>query len=270
MQRQGWAVPTATDIAFAVGVLALLGRSIPANVRVFLLALAIIDDVAAVVIIAVFYSSGLDYSGLLVVAGGVLLVLALQRLGLASAWAYVLPGAVVWTGLLQAGAHPALAGVLLGLLTPAVAHRAAHDPRYAIAPATRVQYALQPWITYGVMPLFALANAGVSLAGVDPTADAAHGVLLGAFVALVVGKPVGVVAATWLGVRVGLCRLPAGVSWKGVVLVGLLAGIGFTMSIFIATLAFADANLLAAAKLGVLLASLTAAIAGLAWGRVCR
>ncbi|MBU7574793.1 MAG: Na+/H+ antiporter NhaA [Hydrogenophaga sp.] len=258
---RGWAVPTATDIAFAVGVLALLGRSIPGNVRVLLLALAIIDDIVAVLIIALFYSGGLDLSGLLVAGLGVLMVLGLQQIGIGSAWAYVVPGAVLWLGLLQTGAHPTLAGVVLGLMTPVLPVRMRGQ-----APVIRVQMALHPWVAYGVMPLFALANAGVTLDGVDLGTGSAQTVTLGVVLALVLGKPLGVVGASWLAVRLGLCQLPGGVTWSGVGLVGLLAGIGFTMSIFIATLAFDDAQLLGAAKLGVLLASLLAAVLGLSWG----
>ena len=296
---RGWAVPTATDIAFAIGVLALLGRSIPGNVRVLLLALAIIDDIVAVLIIAIFYSGGLDFSGLLVCGLGVLMVLGLQQIGTGSAWAYVLPGAVLWLGLLQTGVHPTLAGVVLGLMTPVLPGRLREQPldmatralgelntgsggsphelagplrqlrhaqREVLPPVIRVQMALHPWVAFGVMPLFALANAGVTIDGVDLSLGGAQTVTLGVVLALVLGKPLGVVAASWLAVRLGWCRLPPGVSWSSVFLVGLLAGIGFTMSIFIATLAFDDANLLNAAKLGVLLASLVAAVLGLSWG----
>lgn len=304
IQSSGWAVPTATDIAFAVGVLALLGRSIPSNIRVFLLALAIIDDIAAVLIIAIFYSGGMDYSGFLIAAIGILMVFGWQWIGIGSAYAYVLPGAVLWFGLLQTGAHPALAGVALGLMTPVIPPRTREHPLDAAAnavkdlwartadaqseateliqplkqlrqaqrdllpPVSRVQMALHPWVAFGIMPLFALANAGVSLEGVDLRADGSMMVVLGVLAALVAGKPLGIIGASWIAVRLGWCALPPSVTWSGVCVVGLLAGIGFTMSIFIATLAFADANLLGAAKLGVLLASLCAAIAGLVWGTI--
>ena len=302
LRGRGWAVPTATDIAFAVGVLALLGRSIPANVRVFLLALAIIDDVIAVVIIAFFYSGGLQFSGFMVASFGLLVVLGFQRLGLGSALAYILPGAVVWIGFLMTGAHPTLAGVVLGLVTPVrpipmreppveVVSRVAEELRSSDAvvskdthrlqvplrqlrvahreilpPVVRVQTALHPWVAYGIMPLFALANAGISLTGVDVFLGEVQFVMLGVVLALVAGKPIGIVGATWLVVRLGWCRLAPGVSWGGVGLVGLLAGISFTMSIFIAMLAFTDEKLLNAAKLGVLLGSLVAAVLGLVWG----
>lgn len=298
----GWAVPTATDIAFAVGMLALLGRSIPSNVRILLLALAIIDDVIAVLIIALFYSGGLDPSGFVIAAVGILMVVGFQRIGVGSAYAYVLPGAVIWAGLLVTGAHPTLAGVVLGLMTPVVSIPMREQPLEALSriaaelrdddavptkdayrlsrprrqlrlanreilpPVVRVQTALHPWVAYGIMPLFALANAGVSVGGVDLFAGEAHFAMLGVGLALVVGKPLGVVAAAWFMVWTGWCRLPPGVSWGGILLIGLLAGIGFTMSIFIAMLAFADDNLLAAAKLGVLLGSSVAAVLGLGWG----
>lgn len=292
----GWAIPAATDIAFAVGLLALLGKGIPSGVRIFLLTLAVIDDVIAVLLIAVFYSDGLNYSGFLLAGVGVLLVFGLQRIGVGSAYGYVLPGALIWGGMLMTGAHPTLAGVLLGLMTPVARLPMREPPRDVVSriakelqeiapteaahslrelriaqrellpPVVRVQLALHPWVTFGLMPLFALANAGVSIAGVDLSLASSQWVMFGVAVALLIGKPVGVVGASWLMVRLGLCRLPADVSWAGVALTGLLAGIGFTMSIFIANLAFADLNLLGAAKLGVLLGSLCAAVLGLSWG----
>lgn len=303
-QREGWAVPTATDIAFAVGVLALLGRSIPVNLRVFLLALAIIDDIIAILIIALFYSGGLDYSGLLLAASGIAMVVAFQMAGVASALIYIVPGTLLWVGLLQAGAHPTLAGVVLGMLTPVLPVRGSEPPlnaatralqeirtkaargdvgpeavmpalrrlgsaqRDMTAPVTRVQMLLHPWVAYLVMPIFALANAGVSLDGIDLGRPDAQAVMVGVVAALVIGKPLGVVGASWLVVRAGWGTLPKGVTWSGVLLVGLLAGIGFTMSIFIATLAFDDAAMLGAAKLGVLIASLVAASLGLGWGLI--
>lgn len=304
VRGQGWAVPTATDIAFAVGMIALLGRSIPVNVRVFLLALAIIDDIIAVLIIALFYTDGLRFGGFVIASTGVLAVLSFQRIGIGSAPAYVLPGSLVWIGFLVAGVHPTLAGVVLGLITPAqplpmrehplevvsrvlkqlrsgdaVATKDSHRlerplrelrvaHRELLPPVSRVQMALHPWVAYGVMPLFALANAGISLTGADLSASA-HFVMLGTAVALVAGKPLGIVGATWIAVRLGWCRLAPGVSWGGVCLVGLLAGIGFTMSIFIAMLAFSDERLLTAAKLGVLSGSVLAAMLGLGWGAAC-
>lgn len=259
-RSHGWAIATATDIAFAVGVLALLGRSIPANVRVFLLALAIIDDIIAVLIIALFYSGGLDLNGFIVAALGVLMALGFQRLGLRSAFAYVLPAFVVWAGFLTAGVHPTLAGVVLGLMTPVRSARPEIVP-----PVIRVETALHPWVAYGIVPLFALANAGVDFRSGEFIGGAQF-VTLGIGLALCAGKPIGVIGATWLAVRLGGCRLAPGVTWAGVGLIGLLAGIGFTMSIFIARLAFSDDRMLDAAKLGVLLGSLVSVTLGLGWG----
>jgi Na+:H+ antiporter, NhaA family len=256
----GWAIPTATDIAFAVGVLALLGKSIPGNVRVFLLALAIIDDIIAVLIIALFYTSGLDPYGFAVAALGVLIALGFQRIGLGSAYAYVAPAFIVWAGFLMAGVHPTLAGVVLGLITPVRSPSPETMP-----PVIRVETALHPWVAYAIMPLFALANAGVSFKGLD-LGGGGQLVTLGVALALCAGKPVGVIGATWLAVYTGWCRLAPGVSWGGICLIGLLAGVGFTMSIFIAMLAFTDDRLLDAAKLGVLLGSLISVTLGLGWG----
>ena len=303
----GWAVPTATDIAFAVGVLASLGGNVPSGVRIFLLTLAIVDDIIAVLIIAAFYSTGLDYSGFALAAAGVCGVLLMQRLGVGTAPAYIVPGAVVWTGFLISGAHPTLAGVILGLLVPVAParrrervlvelSRATHDvnsasnqeedrhraerlakplqtlrlaQRELLAPVVRVQWALHPWVAYGIMPLFALANAGVTLNGIDLSQHDARWIAAGVILALVAGKPLGVFGVTWLLVRLKLCRLPADVSWRGVGLIALLAGIGFTMSIFIATLAFRDDNTLNVAKLGILVGSFVAGAAGLGWGVIC-
>lgn len=294
----GWAVPTATDIAFAIGLLALLGKSIPPHLRVFLLTLAIIDDLIAVLIIALFYSGGLAWEGFAVVGAGLLLTLGLQRTGFGSAWAYVLPGAIVWAGMLLTGSHPTLAGVLLGLLTPvralptrqppalwlaqtsaAIQNLAAQaetlsqplrDMRLAqrelLPPAVRVPQSLHPWVAFGIMPLFALANAGVELGNLDLSQTDTLRITLGVLIALVLGKPLGVLLTCGLLVRLGWCRLPPGVSWAGIGLIGLLAGVGFTMSIFIAMLAFADPGYQNAAKLGVLLGSLASALLGLAWG----
>lgn len=295
----GWAVPTATDIAFAVGVLALLGKSIPANLRVFLLALAIIDDIAAILIIALFYTASLHLVGLAIAGAGLALVFVMQRMGIGSAWLYLLPGATVWGGLLKLGVHPTLAGVILGLVTPVwsapsqerpleimsqafrdLTHRVDQGEkkvsaplkqirlaeREVMPPVQRVQEALHPWVAFVIMPLFALANAGVNFHGAQLSDPAVVPVVFGVVMALVFGKPIGVLLATFLLVRTGLCKLPEQVTWRGVMLVGLLAGIGFTMSIFIAGLAYDDERLLAAAKLSVLCASTVSAVVGLLWG----
>lgn len=260
--REGWAVPTATDIAFAVGVLAIIGRGMPPALRMLLLTLAIIDDIAAILIIALVYSSGIAWGGLLVVALGVACALALQFLGVRPAWVYVAPGAVVWYGMLSTGVHPTLAGVILGLLTPVrpdfgLRRRTANPERTGLAPVIEVEAGLHPWVAFGIMPLFALANAGVHIGGVHP-GSATFAVVAGIVTGLVLGKPLGIVLAARAAVALKICELPADVTWRDVRVLGALAGIGFTMSIFIANLAFTDAALLTAAKAGVLAASFLA------------
>ncbi len=298
----GWAVPTATDIAFAVGVLALLGKSIPGGVRVLLLALAIIDDIVAILIIAAFYTTSLDYSGVVIAVVGMLVVLLFQRMGIGKMAPYALPGAIIWYGLYKTGVHPTLAGVILGLMSPVRSMPMRERPldaiqnsfhelverfsgstteansvskplkvirqaeREMLTPVQRIQAALHPWVAFAIMPLFALANAGVSFGGANLENALSQHVFVAVIAALVVGKPLGVILASLLLVKSGLCKLPGDVSWTGVILVGLLAGIGFTMSIFIATLGFSDESLLAAAKLSVLCASAAAAVLGLSWG----
>ena len=284
LARRGWAIPTATDIAFAVGVLSLIGR-VPPALRVLLLTLAIADDVAAILIIALCYSGGMVAGQFLLIAAGVALVLLLQALSVQSALAYALPGAVVWIGMLRAGVHPTLTGVLLGLLTPvtAVFGRRPHQrpaaragpstadrldaPRAADPPVVRVEAMLHPYVAFGIMPLFAFANAGVSLMGLERGAGAPLAVGAGSVVGLVLGKPMGIMLAAFAAVRLKIAELPAGVRWRQLLLLGILGGIGFTMSVFIANLAFEDRRLLAAAKFGVLVGSALAATLALTLGR---
>jgi NhaA family Na+:H+ antiporter len=296
----GWGVPMATDIAFAVGVLALLGKRVRPALRILLLALAVIDDLGAILIIAVFYSSGFSLAGLALAAGGVGWLLLQQKLGVRAPLAYVPPALVTWAGAYLTGVHPTLAGVVVGLLTPvqtwlqpsdfaehasatAQAVRADVDQdtssllhrlssldavrRESVSPVERLQHALHPWVAFVIMPLFALANAGVPLG--DARLDGGgQRVLFGVTAGLVLGKPLGVFALSWLAVRLRLAALPLGVAWREVLVVGLVAGIGFTMAIFIAQLAFAPGAHLETAKLAVLSASVVAGLAGLAAGRV--
>src|SRR5690606_20024671 len=235
--------------------------SIPSNVLIFLLTLAIIDDIVAVLIIALFYSCDLAYSGFAIAVLGLLLLLVFKFLSIATAYAYILTVAILWLGLLKTGAHPTLAGVVLGLMTPVtpirmrererpldmlariageltgrassagkdVEHMSAHlrelrlAQRELLPPVVRMQAALHPWVAFGIMPLFALANAGISLDGIDLALDGAQWVTAGILIALVIGKPLGIVGASWLMVRLGCSSLPAGVSWGGIWLVGLFA-----------------------------------------------
>lgn len=300
--RTGWAVPTATDIAFAVGVLALLGKRVPPALRVLLLALAVIDDLIAIVVIAAFYSAGVQWTGLLVAAGGFALALLLKAAGVRSKVVYVLPGLISWAGTYAAGIHPTIAGVILGLITPVRAwlgakgflravpeqlhalrrlvERSPDDAhafasglrplsaarREAVSPAEALIAALHPWVAFVIMPAFALANAGVSLDGMS-FEGSARVVAIGVFVGLLAGKPIGIVGASLLSLRLGLVRLPSGLTPMHLVVLGIVAGIGFTMALFIAQLAFVDAGLLGAAKLGVLCASGMAGVVGLLFGR---
>lgn len=296
----GWAIPTATDIAFAVGVLALLGPRIPPTVRIFLLTLAIIDDLVAVMVIALFYSDGLNAIGFMVASAGVFGTLVMQRMGVSSAYPYLIPGAVLWFGLLKAGVHPTLAGVILGLLTPvkSIYHtysplqiastalediKAKHDgvdmppnaralaklhfaQRELCAPVYRIQIQLHPWVAFLIMPIFAFANAGVNVGEVAFDNPSAVAVMIGICLALMMGKPLGVILATWLAIKLGIGKLPKGLTYSWLLLIGSLAGIGFTMSIFIANLAFIDPHLLSAAKAAVLSSSIIMAIISLSLG----
>jgi len=258
----GWGVPMATDIAFAVGALTLLGKRVPPALRILLLALAVIDDLGAIIVIALFYSGGIKLAALGVAGAGILLILLMQKLRFRSPWAYVIPGIVIWAGTLASGVHPTIAGVAIGLCTPVRAPSGQDGP----SPAERVQQALHRWVAFGIMPVFALVNAGVSVGDARLT-DGGATLLIGVVVGLAVGKPIGVMCASWIAVRAGVAALPAGVRWSGVFVVGLVAGIGFTMALFIATLAFPPGPLIEVAKLGIMLASLVAGVIGLAAGR---
>jgi NhaA family Na+:H+ antiporter len=260
---RGWGVPMATDIAFAAGVLALLARRTPPAARVLLLALAVIDDIGAIIVIAIFYSGAFGWGGLLVAVGGLAAIGILQLLGVRRPAVYLLPGAAVWLGSYAAGVHPTLAGVALGLLTPP----RAWPGREQIAPLDRLEQGLHGWVAFGIMPLFALANAGVSIGQVSLTGDTLL-LFVGVALGLMVGKPVGIVGLTWLARRAGIVALSETLSWRAVTVVGMVGGIGFTMALFIAELAFPPGRLLEAAKLAVLTGSTLAAVGGLVLGRL--
>ena len=250
---QGWAIPTATDIAFSLGVLAMLGSRAPASLKIFLTALAIIDDLGAVMIIALFYGSGLSalFLGL---AGAVLAVLlVMNRMGFKALWLYLLLGAVLWFCVLKSGIHATIAGVALAFVIP--------SDQSAASPALKLEEALAGWVAFLIVPLFAFANAGVSLAGIS-AATFLQPITLGVAAGLVVGKQLGIFGACWLGVKMGWAKLPKGTSWSAVYGVSLLCGIGFTISLFIGALAFNDEASVAAAKLGVLAGSLVSGVAG--------
>jgi NhaA family Na+:H+ antiporter len=258
----GWGVPVATDIAFAIGILALLGNRVPPSLRILLLALAIIDDIGAILIIAVFYSQGVAMHGIALALAGMAAILILQRFGMRASVGYVVPAVLIWVGIYEAGVHPTIAGVIVGLMTPAVAW----EGREQVAPAERIEHALHPWVNFAIMPIFALANAGVDFRGIELTVPT---LAVGVALALVVGKPAGVMLASMLAVRLRLAALPSDLGWRGVALVAVLAGIGFTMALFIAQLAFAgQSDLHRIAKLAVLVGSAIAALAALALGSV--
>ena len=258
----GWGIPMATDIAFALGVLILLGKRVPAALRVLLLAVAVIDDLGAILVIALFYSSGITLSGLLIAALGVFVILALRALGVRSVPIYILPGVIVWAGVYAAGIHPTIAGVIIGLLTPVRAWSGVEHE----SPADFLLHALHPWVSYAIMPIFALANAGVTMSGMSLSGTGAT-VSGAVVVALLLGKPLGVVASSALALKGKLAMLPDGLTMRHLLVLGMVAGIGFTMSLFLAQLAFEDEKLLSAAKLGVLVASALALIVGLILGR---
>ena len=287
----GWGVVMATDIAFVVGCMALLGKRIPDSLRVFLLALAIIDDIGAILVIGVGYSDGFHLIPFLLAVTGFCLTALMQWLGVRPVTAYWAAGFLVWAALHESGIHPTIAGVALGLLTPVKpwidetrfdnfltwareargAAQGDQDPsseslrravaraaRESISPQRRLENSVHPWSAFVVLPLFAFANAGVAITAVDLF----HPITLGVMAGLAVGKPVGIFVFAWVAIWLGIARKPREIAWRHIFGAGMLAGIGFTMALFIANLAFAGAAL-ESAKLGILLASLIAGLAGM-------
>jgi NhaA family Na+:H+ antiporter len=301
----GWGVPMATDIAFALGVLALLGDRVPIGLKVFLAALAIVDDIGAVLVIAIFYSGGVDWSALGATAGILALSAGANAAGVRRPSAYTALGVALWAAVLASGVHATVAGVLLAMTIPvrtrvneptflskarralddfdAAAVVTATDPAVTVLsnpdhhtaieeletlaeqaqpPLIRLEHALHGPVAYGIMPVFALANAGVSLGASEVRTALGSAVTLGVAVGLLIGKPLGITGFSWLAVRFGIAALPAGVTWRTLTGAGVLGGIGFTMALFIASLAFGDAALLEAAKFGILAASALAGAVG--------
>ncbi|MBA3415571.1 MAG: Na+/H+ antiporter NhaA [Chloroflexia bacterium] len=301
---QGWGIPMATDIAFALGVLALLGDRIPVGLTVFLTALAIVDDIAAVLVIAVFYTAQVYWAAMGLAAAILVLLIAANRLGVRRPVVYAVLGVALWVAVFESGVHATVAGVLLALTIPAntridpgaflaksravliaferagaggdtgaslltngARQEALVELEDAVegagAPLQRMEHVLHPWVAFAIVPLFALANAGVRVEG-DVGAALGNRVTVGVVLGLVLGKQLGVTLAAWLAVRWGVTDLPEGVGWRHIYGAGWLAGIGFTMSLFVADLAFAagEGGLLTAAKLGILVASLLAGVGG--------
>jgi NhaA family Na+:H+ antiporter len=302
----GWGIPMATDIAFAVGILVLLGGRVPRNLVVFLMALAIADDLGAVLVIAFFYTHQLSAYALAMSAVSYALLWLMNRAGIRHPLPYGLVGLMLWYTVHLSGIHSTVAGVLLATaipvrpsFTPAqfeqrvddllkalrsdrrdpatlddplvnrrmaeIAEAVERSARAVQSPLQRIEHQLNPWVTFAILPIFALSNAGIDLTAVNWGEAFAGRVTVGVFLGLAVGKLVGIAGASWLGVKLGLCKLPAGVGWSHVLGAAWLGGIGFTMSLFIAQLAFDDPALIEQSKLGILAASVVAAVAGMAW-----
>jgi len=251
---RGWAIPAATDIAFALGVLALLGTRVPPSLKIFLLALAIIDDLGAIVIIAAFYTAELSVLALALAGVGVVALVVLNLAGVTRIAAYLLVGIFVWVCVLKSGIHATLAGVVVGLAIPLRA-------KGGESPLQSLEHDLHPWVAFGVLPAFAFANAGVRLTDVAPT-DLLDPIQLGIGLGLFVGKQAGVMGSIWAAIRLGLGVRPDGASWRQIYGMALLTGVGFTMSLFVSTLAFPAECYDADVRIAVLLGSVASAIGG--------
>jgi NhaA family Na+:H+ antiporter len=289
----------ATDIAFALGVIALLGKLIPRSLAIYLTALAIVDDLGAVLVIALFYTGDIFEMALVLAAVSMAVLMIGNRIGIQSPNFYALVGFCLWVAMLRSGIHASVAGVLIGATIPVIPRlnkgeflhktqelldryreiegeegpfqneermgallaleHVCHD---AISPLQRMEHEMQNWVIYGVMPIFALANAGVTISMTDLASSLAHPVTLGVALGLLIGKPTGIFLFSWIAVRLGICDLPSGVRWPQVLGVGILAGIGFTMSLFITNLAFHQRALITDAKVGIFAASLLAGVCG--------
>ncbi len=253
---RGWAIPTATDIAFAVGVLALLGPRIPSSLKIFLLALAIIDDLGAIIIIALFYTDNLSLVSLTLAFAGLAVLAILNSRGVTRLAPYLLTGIFIWVCVLKSGIHATLAGVAVALAIP-LTSKAEGEPSLL----EQLEENLHPWVAFAVLPLFAFANAGVSLQGLS-LENLLEPIPLGIAAGLFAGKAIGIFGATWIAVMGGLAGKPDGATWLQILGVALLGGIGFTMSLFIGMLAFPDPSEAASLRLGVLTGSLLSAVAG--------
>ena len=252
----GWAIPMATDIAFALGVLALLGKRVPVSLKLFLMTLAIIDDLGAIIVIAVFYSSELSGVSLLLAAACLIALIAMNRMGVIKVAPYMIVGLILWVCVLKSGVHATLAGVTLAFCIPL------RTKNSETSPLMSIEHALHPWVAYAILPLFAFANAGVSLAGVSLHSFVSH-VPMGIAAGLLIGKTLGVFGLTWIAIKTGMAALPAGANWGQVFGVAILCGIGFTMSLFVGSLAFvAGSDYVGMDRMGILTGSILAALIG--------
>ena len=298
--RDGWGIPMATDIAFSIGLLALLGTRVPVSLKVFLLALAIVDDLGAIAVIAVFYTDDISFLWLALAGAMFALTAIAGRLGIRALVIYLGVAMVAWLAMHESGVHTTVAGVVLGLLTPIDPHYHAEEFRVSAnefvrqvedappensyetselaksalreleelaresqSPLDRLEQALHPWTSYAIIPIFALANAGVELSGGAVQDAATSRIGWGVVLGLMVGKPLGIALGSYAAVRIGVAALPTGVSWAQIVTVGMLAGVGFTVSLFITNLAFTDGALVDEAKIGILVGSALIGAAGL-------
>lgn len=296
----GWGIPMATDIAFVVGIMALLGPRVPLTLKIFVLALAIADDIGAVMVIAIFYTSEISIAALIIAAVVLISLIILNKLGTKSLILYSILGIILWVAFLKSGVHATIAGVLLAFTIPASARY--NTKRFSdktkdllnkfdetgehgenvlsnegrqtdvmaieesckkiLTPLQRFEHGLHPWVSFFIIPLFALANAGVTLAGMDVIGALTSPVSIGIIVGLFIGKQVGIFGFSWIAVKLKFASLPEGVNWKMLYAAGILAGIGFTMSLFIAGLAFSDEALINLSKIGVIAGSLISGITG--------
>jgi NhaA family Na+:H+ antiporter len=269
--QPGWGIPMATDIAFAIGILALLGKRVPLSVKVFLTALAIVDDLGAVLVIALFYTSEISMAALGTVLLIFIILIIIGRRGVSSILPYAVLGLLLWIAMLKSGVHATIAGVLTALTVPASISlkRDKSNPGNSetpgenqVSPLHRLEHMLHPWVSYGIMPVFALANAGVNITGVT-AAVFFEPVSIGIMLGLVLGKQIGVTLFSFIAVKLNLASLPGDIGWRHIYGAGWLAGIGFTMSLFISALAFGEGEMLMISKIGILAASFISAAAGL-------
>jgi Na+:H+ antiporter, NhaA family len=258
---RGWAIPAATDIAFALGVMLLLGDRVPASLKVLLVAIATIDDLIAIIVIALFYTAEISTLSLTLGLCGLAVAAIMNRCGVTKLGPYMMVGLFIWACVLKSGVHATLAGVALGLIIPL---KVKNDE--GRAPLKVLEHALHPWVVFLILPVFAFANAGVSLAGVTLQTFLAP-ITLGIILGLFIGKQVGIFAITWLAVKLKLCKLPDGVTWPQFYGMAIICGIGFTMSLFIGTLSFESLEQAREVRIGVLTGSFLSAIVGVAFLR---